>query len=166
MALFFEVLWWSLLITAPLMALAYYLRRRSRRDEQLQELYDEWMQDIAKDERFTLESLLQHIHHHTDEGRQEGISSEWFASMENLLEIIRLKQRQFEPTLRHKLERLYLHWQQDPQNNTPPPVAKSFRRLMRMLPDPPDQRPSLRERVEDRVQEVVHNMNDSRWHGS
>lgn len=144
-------------------------RRRPRRRQaaQLEKLYDEWIADITRDERHTLEALLEHIKHHVDEGKQEGISSEWLASIENLIEIIRVKQNLFEPAMRHKLERLYLHWRNDPQNMTPPPVMKSFRRLMRVLPDPPDEQPPrVQRREEVRLGREEPDMSDSRWHGS
>jgi hypothetical protein len=173
----FEILLAVALITTSIAALVLLLRflfgwRIGRRRDRLEHLYDEWMDDIANDQRFSLQSLIEHVHHHTSEATTEGMSGEWLASMENLIEIIRRKEQLFHPTLRHKLERLYLHWRQDPQNNTPPPITKSMRRLMRALPDPPDPQPAPQvQRTEVDRQQRVETREDtfgdySRWHGS
>jgi hypothetical protein len=100
------------------------------RKSKLQKLYDEWIDDIVADKRFDMKQLLDHIHHHTDEGMTEGISVEWLASMMNLIEIIRRKQKLGHTTERGKLERLFLHWKKDPENTTPPPITKSLEKLV------------------------------------
>lgn len=141
----------------------WFVRRRNS----FQRLYEEWLDDIAEDERFDLASLLQHIHHHTDEATTEGMSVEWLASMVNLLAIIKRKQGLEGPSLRLRLERLYLHWQNDPANTTPPPIVKSLRRTLMLLGvpgPPPEGRPPSRPRIETPSEEEVRV--GSQWHGS
>lgn len=158
-------------VTSVLLVWKGILFIKSYRSRRLEHLYDEWIGDIVSDPRTNLQELLRHIHHHTDEAMTEGMSTDWLASMENLIEIVRRQQQYFEPTIRHRLERLYLHWQADPHNTTGPPIIKSLRRLMRVLPDPPDVQPAPPQRQQRREEIRIAPPEDDRthgrdWHGS
>jgi hypothetical protein len=94
-------------------------------------IYNAWINSIVKDAKKTtgIEGLLKHLIHHAQEGISEGVSSEWFASVENLLEIIKrfkLETNYAPIDLEMKLERLYLHWQSDPEHMIPPPQLDLF----------------------------------------
>lgn len=96
-------------------------------------LLEEWLGDILKDPKFTRDVLLDHIIHHVEEGKREGISASWLASMENLMELLaRQGDFIFKPSVEKRLERLYQHWQQDPQGMTPPPQLKSFSKVIEL----------------------------------
>jgi hypothetical protein len=97
----------------------------------LEGMLQEWLGDIIKDPKFSTEVLLDHLIHHIEEGRREGVSESWLASMQNLLDLCAMRQRRvFKPSTQKRLERLYQHWQKDPQNMTPPPQMKSFARVV------------------------------------
>lgn len=139
-----------------------------KRGGKLQKLYDEWIDDIAADERHSLKDLLEHIHHHTDEGATEGISGEWLASMQNLIEIIRRKQKLGVPSARGMTERLYLHWQKDPEHMTPPPLIKSLKKLVATVieEEPEGKAPTpIKKSVEEKKKEPEPK-NWGYWHGS
>lgn len=132
-------------------------------------LHEAWLDDIAEDKRFDLKSLLEHVHHHTDEGLQEGVGPEWLASMVNLLAIIRRKQSLNSPSTRMCLQRLFLHWQKDPQNTTPPPLLKSLDKLVANWAPPPEEKEQAPKSVEKQVEEFATKTEEhynSNWHGS
>ena len=97
--------------------------------DKLKNLYDTWIDNIVSDCK-DIEELLRHISHHAEEGLQEGLSETWFASIENLLDIIKRKHRQREVPLLVRVERLYQHWIDDPKNMTPPPQLASFKKMI------------------------------------
>lgn len=97
--------------------------------DKLKNLYDTWIDNIVSDCKDTKE-LLRHISHHAEEGIQEGLSETWFASIENLIDIIKRKHRQKEVSLLVRVERLYQHWLDDPKNMTPPPQLDSFKKMI------------------------------------
>ena len=95
----------------------------------LNKLYDEWIDNIVRDCSDS-KVLIEHVMHHAEEGLQEGITATWFASIENLIEIIKRKYKQGPIAIDTKLERLYQHWVNDPANMTPPPQLASFSKMI------------------------------------
>jgi hypothetical protein len=83
-------------------------------------LYHKWIEKIA--ETTPQVEVIQHFIHHAQEAVTEGVTVEWLASAENLLEIIKLQACILNPNFSDKIDRLILHYQKAPERHTPPPI--------------------------------------------
>ena len=91
--------------------------------DDMTKVYNQWIYNIVMDvtSKHDEENLIEHLHKHVNELATEGASETWIASMVSLVEITRQAYHMSIPTTNTLVNRLYSHWVDCPDKNTPPP---------------------------------------------